>query len=464
MKQAERASIIRIVSDIIKSDAIIDMRELDALVAVKQRYAIKKADEAHSSSYTLADAVGTLALSNEGLRNDLLGEFIRVVMADDYCAREEALLIMALQCCLTNKFGCTGKVISIDSQEAYRTDSQILYVESEYNKATNSHIQRYFREITSEARLAGFDFVYIPQIARHYKSVSEESLLSMASFLYPHTDEERCRKMASWLENITTSEFCRELFISKLSIPELADVPPSLMMKIGYSFVQDRFYTNYLLVEIDRDVLGLIRELLDTFSTYHRTTTLNHTRESKERFVFAGFYKQLFDLYMLRKGIKSTVVIDVYRSAIRFPEAAAVLGKLHRREKALYALFLLESASGGINFSKPNTAKQLERYNKRMAKLQVKYGLIYSKFGGEKDKAPNLATPEVRLPMISLIKRRIGELKDVLAHSEDYSIQRNIYGNYAVGISPALCYCIGADVKYVRPLFEAEEWVRISAL
>lgn len=464
MKQAERASIIRVVSDIIKSDAIIDMRELEALVAVKERYAIKKDDEILSASYTLADAVYTLANTPEGLRNDLLGDFVRVVMADDYCAREEALLTLALQCCLTDKIGSTGKILSINSQEAYRTDSQILYVESEYNEAINNHIQKFFREITSEARLAGFDFVYLPQIVRHYKSVSEEALASMASFLYPHTGSERCEKMAIWLENITTSEFCRELFISKLSIPELADVQPSLMMKIGYSFVQDKFYTNYLLIEIDQDVLGLIREMLDTFSTYYRTTRLNYIKEGKERFVFTGFYKQLFDLYILRKGIKSTVVIDVYRSEIRFPEADVTLGKLHRREKALYALFLLESASGGINFNKPSTAKQFERYNKRMEALQVKYGLIYEKFGGEKSKAPNLSIPEVRLPMISLIKKRIGELHGVLAHSEDYSIQRNIYGNYGVGIPTALCYCCGVCAKDVKPLFEVDDWVRISAL
>lgn len=464
MRQAEHASIIRIVSDIIKSDAIIDMRELNALVAIKERYAVKKEDEALSASYTLEDAISTLATTNEGLRNDLLGDFVRVVMADDYCAREEALLTLALQCCLTDKFGCTGKVISINSQEAYRTDSQILYVESEYCQSTNDHIQRYFREITSEARLAGFDFVYLPQIVSHYKSVPEDELSSMASFLYPRTSEERCKKMARWLENITTAEFCKELSISKLNIPELADVAPSLMIKIGYSFVNDKFYTNYLLIEIEKDVLRLVREILDTFSSYYRTTSVNYVKESKERFVFTGFYKQLFDLYMLRKGIKSTVVIDVYRSEIRFPEADAVLGKLHRREKALYALFLLESASGGINFNKPNTAKQLERYNKRMEALQVKYGLIYKKFGGEADKAPNLALSEVRLPMISLIKRQIGRLRDVLAHSEDYSIQRNIYGNYGVGISPAMCCACGVDKGDVRPLLEADDWARISAL
>lgn len=80
---------------------------------------------------------------------------------------------------------------------------------------------------------------------------------------------------------------------------------------------------------------------------------------------------------MLRKGIKSPVVIDVYRESIRFSDADIKIEKLHRREKALYALFMLESASGGINFSKPTTPNGLARYSKRMAAIQEKYKLIY---------------------------------------------------------------------------------------
>jgi len=455
---------MRVVADIIKSDSVIDMRELNALVAIKEKYAIKRADEAISASLTLEAAATTLEDAMEGLRSDLMGDFMKVVMADDFCAREEALLLVSLQCCLTDRLGCTGKIISINSAEAYDTDSQILYVESEYDKGVNDHIRKYYREITSEARLAGFDFVYVPQIVSHWRSMPEDTLASMTSILYPHVNEERGRSIAKWLGGTTTSSFCREFFMQKLNVARLTDAAPSLMIRIGDSCINGRRYANYLLVEIDGDVLGTVRKLLDAYTTYYRETSLNYVKESKSRFVFTGFHKQLLDLYMLRTGIRSTVVIDIYRNEIRFPEACAMLNGLHRREKALYTLFLLESASGGINFNKPDTAKQLERYGRRMAAIQAKYGMVYRKFGGEADKAPNLALSEVRLPMISLIKRQIGRLCDVLAHSEDYSIQRNIYGNYGVGISPAMCCACGVDKGDVRPLLETDDWARISAL
>ena len=42
MKQTERASIFRVVSDLIKADAIIDTREMEKLDSIRDKYAIKK--------------------------------------------------------------------------------------------------------------------------------------------------------------------------------------------------------------------------------------------------------------------------------------------------------------------------------------------------------------------------------------------------------------------------------------
>lgn len=46
MKQNERAGIMRIVSDIVKADSIIDLREIDYLDGIKDKYRITKEDEA----------------------------------------------------------------------------------------------------------------------------------------------------------------------------------------------------------------------------------------------------------------------------------------------------------------------------------------------------------------------------------------------------------------------------------
>ena len=66
--------------------------------------------------------------------------------------------------------------------------------------------------------------------------------------------------------------------------------------------------------------------------------------------------------------------------------------------------------------------------------------------------------------MMSLLRRQLINLNGILHHAGNYVAERNIYGNYAVSISPELicCYDVGSDS--IRQLSEVEEWRRILAL
>lgn len=464
MKQSERASIFRIVTDLITADAIIDMREIEGLDSIRKRFAIKKEDEVLGSSYTLSDAMRTLSDSPECLRQELMAVCNELAMSDNFCAREEALLLLALRLCLGLCINTDCKVISIDASSVDINSAQILYVESDFDYDRNWKLNEKFRGIASEVRLAGFDMVYLPKIAEYYRTISDLNIMRIAGFLYPQANQERLEAVTGQLKNITTSVFCKDMLAGKLGVKEFDAVNPSLMMKIGVSRVGQKELFNFLLIELGKDVENTIRYVLDLFGEYYHTAHLNYIKEEEGRLVFAGFYKQIFDIYMLCKGVKSTVVIDIYRGTIRFPEAGLKAEKLHRREKALYALFMLESASGGINFSQPATPVGLSRYQKRMAAVQEKYKVIYKMFGGEPQKAPNLSVSEIRLPMIALIKKQLKEFGDVLYHVDDYMIQRNIYGNYTINIPHSQCCCSGVNANDVYKLCDSEEWRKISAL
>lgn len=464
MKQSEKASIFRIVTDLIKADAIIDTREIEVFDSIRERFAINKEDEVLGFSYTFANAIRTLLESPKSLQHELTVFFNELAMSDNFCAREEALLLVALRLCMSLNSDMECKVVSIDTSSVNIEPTQILYVESEFDNDINWEINEKFREIVAEVRLVGFDLVYLPKISEHYRTISKTDFIKIASFLYPDVSYERLEIVTQHLYKLSTSEFCKDQLASKLGVKVFSVVNPSLMIKIGDSLVGDKNIANFLLVELDKDVISSIRYVLDLFSEYYHTFHLNYLKEEKGRFIFTGFYKQIFDIYMLRKGIKSPVVIDVYRGSIRFSEADLKIEKLHRREKALYALFMLESASGGINFSKPTTPKELARYEKRMAAVQKKYRLIYKKFGGEPQKAPDLSISENRLPMIALIKRQLKALGDVLFHVDDYMIQRNMFGNYCINISPSLCCYCEVNANDIHKLSDSEEWQRISAL
>ena len=225
MKQSERACIFRIVSDLIKADAIIDTREIEKLDAIKEKFSIKNEDEIIGSSLTLAEAVKTfLGIANK-LQDELITTFNSIAMSDNFCAREEALLLMALHLCMN----------PIDTSSISVDPTQILYVESDFDNDINWEINEKFREITSEARLAGFDFVYLPQIAAHYRAIPENEFLKMSGFLYPKASKDKLETVVNQLYALSTSEFCKDQLAGKLGIKEFSAVSPSLMIKIGDS-------------------------------------------------------------------------------------------------------------------------------------------------------------------------------------------------------------------------------------
>ena len=463
MRQAERAGIIRILSDLVKADAIIDIREIEFLHSIRTKYSIKKEDEILGSSMTLANALSVLEDSSDELKLDLIKDMVEATLSDNFCAREEALLLIAIRMCLTTA-SQYAKVISMNTSNINIEPTQILYVESEFDNDINWELNESYREIKAEMRLAGFDFVYLPKIAEHYRSITTSELLRITEFLYPKASPERIQTVTKQLQNLSTSEFCKDQLSGKLGVKEFSCIAPSLMIKIGDSFVNDKKIANFLLVELDKNILMTVRNIVDQISEFYHTLSLNRLKEEKGRFIFTGFYKQIFDLYMLRKGVKSSVVIDIYRGQIRFPEADVQIEKLHRREKALYSLFLLESASGGINFVKPETPRQYAKYKRRMEAVQAKYQLIYKKFGGEPENAPDISISEIRLPMIALIKKQLKPLEEVLYHVDDYMVQRNMFGNYCVNIHPSLCCCCGLNYQEITTLSDSIEWQKISAL
>ena len=75
---------------------------------------------------------------------------------------------------------------------------------------------------------------------------------------------------------------------------------------------------------------------------------------------------------MMRKNIRSRLVINPYNEELTFPDIDSRFEKIHRREKALYMLLLITTYEGGINFNPPASVKQLDRYNAKMVALQEK--------------------------------------------------------------------------------------------
>ena len=368
---------MRIVSDMIKADAIIDMQEIEFLNGIRQKYNIKRDDEIIAETLTLAEAFQVLKETQESFKQDIWGDFRGMVFSDNTCSREEAMYLLAIVACLSDKLSERSEVYSVEVSENVKLDnSQVLYIEGEYYKETNHEIANHYREIINELRLIGFNFVYIPKIGEHYRSLSSDDLHTLISFLYPSVTEIQMEHVARQLTTLSTSDFCKTEIVGRMKMEGLAHSLPSMMFRIGLSSIKGKNYDNFLVLTIDEDTLVVVRRIVDTFVSMFKPRILNPTYEEKQRFVYHGFYKQIIDSFVYKKGIRSSVVVDLVHGDILLPEADTKIAGLHRREKALYALFLLESSSGGINFNKPSGAKSLDKYNHRMAAIQQKYEII----------------------------------------------------------------------------------------
>ena len=141
-------------------------------------------------------------------------------------------------------------------------NQQIIYLESEFDHKTNQQIRQFYREINTEIRLAGFEFVYLPKVAEHFASIAESDLLTIAEFLYPKVSEERMRIVIAQLRELSTSSFCRDQMSNKLSVREFAHVSPSFLIKIGESLVNDKRMSNFLLIGTGENPLTTIRNIL----------------------------------------------------------------------------------------------------------------------------------------------------------------------------------------------------------
>ena len=218
----------------VKADAIIDMQEIEFLNGVRQKYNIKREDEVMADTLTLADALQTLKDTSDSLKQDLWGDFRGMAVSDNACSREEAMYLFSIVACLSGTLSDNATVYSVELPENIKLDnSQVLYIEGEYYKETNREINVHYREILNELRLVGFNFVYIPKVGEHYRSLSREDLHMLISFLYPSVSEIQMEHVAKQLTTLSTSDFCKTEIVGRMKIDGLAIFSLGIKNKIA---------------------------------------------------------------------------------------------------------------------------------------------------------------------------------------------------------------------------------------
>lgn len=462
MRKAEKTAICRVFHDLIKADTIIDAGEMRCYALMKEKYGISKDEENAAIKITFAEAVRELMNLDDGTRHGLYDDCANMTVSDGFCARSEALLMIALKGCLFDNNEDMG-VLSIPKQSFNVPTASVLYVESRENELFDQLIQKNYRMIFKESQIAGFNFIYIPKVIEHYKGTDATLLSEIIQFLSPSLSDEVIGNIIKGLFSMTTRSFCKDVLCNKVGIAELRDTDPALLIKIGHSYVGDEIYANYLKVDVDENMIWEYQHLLDSFTWMLSADTImvSTAEESNSQFLYHGFYKQLLDIFLRRKNVQSKIVINPYKEEICLPDIDQKLQNLHRKEKALYILFLIMSQEGGLNFNLPKQAKQIPLYNKKLKQLQAQYKLVYRMFGG--DNVPDITQAEIRRPIISRIKKSLCALSDSLYNSDDYMILKDSYGNFKIGIDANIVFVQEKD-KGHTPLVESEIYKMVIKL
>lgn len=453
MLRVHKIAIARIFADLIKADRIIDSGEMECWNRVCAKYSIDKEVETDAQYVSFSDALESICNSGvQGLKENLLSDCRSMTVSDGFCAHSEALILIALILMLDSDQPFRVETFSIPKASFNIDIATSLYIESDYDAATNEAIRVNYRSLFKEFQLVGFHFVYPPKIIEHYQDTDPKLFHQILSFLAPSMSETGIENAYKSLMKMTTGIFCKDLLCNKCGITDLRNTYPSLLIKIGNSFVGEDAYANYLKIEVDEDILSTVQSFIDRFCEMLSSDVyiVNTSEERDSQFHFHGFYKQLLDIFLIRKNIKSHILIDPYKEEIFFPDVDAKANGLHRRERALYTL-LLCCGKDGINFNQPKSTDGLAKYMKRMKKIQARYSTIYSLFGGMADTAPDLSIPKIRRPIFSCLKRSLKNIPS-LYNPEDYNLTKNRDGVFSVNIDDNMVLVAELDSAEPIPL------------
>lgn len=353
-EREERVAFARIISDLIEADFIVEEDEMESLDQIivrkepseeetsenKDRKEKKEMDKhfrismpmlSEAKTMTFAEAVSTLqkVKSDEG-KKIMMDRLYKTSLSDGTCVPLEALQIIAVKYALEGK----GLVFSIPSGSSFIENMKVLYIENEDETETDAYIRSHYRAISNEFRLAGFDFVYIPQIVEDYKSIRGEYLRKVITYMMPRLKEDKIEKIQQDLCSMTTSRFSHELLYKKMGINMLSS-KPAFLIKIGESSVADKsgtddmernMFSNFLLVPIDKigetketyiskNLLEHVVELLDSYRSMVSGNLNVEIRSNSKRFLYYGFHRSLFDLIAYGKNKTDyKLVINIYNS------------------------------------------------------------------------------------------------------------------------------------------------------
>lgn len=424
--EKEKAAIVRLFSDLVKSDNVISSRELESLERYYERFGISHEDLAAGYGMTLQEAFETLTRSSASLKREVDRAMSDgnngIAMSDNECCREEAMLIVALRYAIKDR---GVRVYSMPFRNRPILDSQILFLENPSSRETrmggdvlggDGRYLHQVRQVGNIVEAAGFELVYVPEIKARLNAWNsadgkDGNLEKVFRLIAPTLPKSQLSMMIEAVKGMTTKLFYEEMLCS----PDGLDMPlditePSWLLRLCNSTLNGIGYANFLCVPLryeadaSRDersamIRAQMHAFVDEFNSLQGSysITVNHHRKMGEDFQYGGFYKILFDALLSRKHSPWTLTLHKgaftrsYTNGKKCQMSVTEEGRVTAipvvgMDIAFYTIILCMKEHGGLNTRNASLMQQL-------------FELVYHEFS-DRDGCPDIASNAANLRQV----------------------------------------------------------------
>ena len=459
----ERIAIARIVSDMIKADNIIEESEIELLNKFKIEYNIDSRILSEARFVKFSTAVSDLRSLSDEKKIEIFKTIRSMAIADGVCVPKEAMLLLALRYAFgierdrknpknyVINHDVNVKLISCPTGENSITSQYVIYIEGARYDAANEDIKNNFEVNVLNLRQWGFDFIYIPALIDEFRTMNEEYVKDVVSYMAPELPKETISLVYERLLKMDTTTFCNHVLAEKLQVDVVKNAIPSLLINIGTSIVPYctvsgpvDCYTEFLCLPLTSDITSQIKDFIKAYSrlvSFYATPNPKYLEENANRFKYFGFYKAMFDFLVKAEPKESDIIVYPYSSRFEFPQIALDDLKLSPQEAALYKL-ILECTYKHPLHGLPTS------YTKYQKEIYAMYAKIYHK--------RDAIFPDNIAPIRSRIEAKMRKQLDDLANLEEY-IPKLKDGKYIVS-APA-CRIKIRDTRHDQPRnFNEHNW------
>lgn len=349
MTHDQRVAIARILSDLIKSDKIIEKSEILLYNKLQQKFSITQKDCIDAQDITLSQAITIVRDLDTRDKQELQNALLQTANADNQCVAKEALILLTLKYIiedLDDKY----EVLSCATNESYIDDKFMVIIDGADGFKLNIAD---LESLTDKLNLWNIEFVYVPLIAHKLKSMDPTFVKAIIQYINPNFSDESIEKLYKRLILINTVKFTTDLLGGEMGMPSLKNVETSLLINYATSTLpattpdaKVQTYTEFLRIRLDNHTIDEVKQFIADYSQIitHRESV--RPSMANDNFRYYGFYKVLFDfLAQSENGVlcDNKVIINPHQRTLLLEGREVVLSPMHI---TTYAMILYQSIKG----------------------------------------------------------------------------------------------------------------------